>query len=287
MDISDFIVPSDKNIRLKDYDPDFTGKYKDRGEATEKLARDVLKLAELQDVLYANNRHALLLVFQAMDAAGKDSTIKHVMSGINPQGCLVYSFKKPSSEELDHDYLWRCMKVAPERGRIGIFNRSYYEEVLVTRVHPEFLEYQMLPEGAITKNIYKERFEDINNYEKYLCRNGIHVVKFFLNVSRKEQKRRFLERIERDEKNWKFSEADAKERELWDDYMEAYEDMFNHTSTDYAPWHIMPANNKWFTRTAVADVIVKKLKSLDLKYPEISKEQKKQLLEIKERLQEG
>jgi PPK2 family polyphosphate:nucleotide phosphotransferase len=218
-------------------------------------------------MLYAQNTYALLLIFQAMDAAGKDSTIKHVMSGINPQGCQVYSFKQPSAEELDHDYLWRSFKALPERGRIGIFNRSYYEEVLVVRVHPEILEQQQLPPSAKGKHIWQQRFEDINNFEKYLFNNGILVMKFFLNVSKQEQKKRFLARIDRPEKNWKFSLADAKERGHWDDYMAAYEDVFKHTSTEWAPWHIIPADNKWFTRLAVASFIYHRLQSLNLAYP--------------------
>lgn len=220
-----------------------------------------------------------------MDAAGKDGTIKHVMSGVNPQGCQVFSFKTPSAEELDHDYLWRCFKCLPERGRIGIFNRSYYEETLAVRVHPEFLAKQQLPAESKGKGIWKRRFEEINNFEKYLVNNGIIVLKFFLNVSKEEQKNRFLERIEIPEKNWKLSPNDAKEREFWDDYMEAYEDLFNHTSTSWAPWHIIPADNKWFMRLAVADIICAKLKELDLKYPTVSDNQKQELLKVKEMLE--
>ncbi len=279
-----FIAMPGKKIRLKDYDPSFIGKYKDKEEAEAKLKRDIGKLSDYQAALYAQNIYALLVVFQAMDAAGKDGTIQHVMSGVNPQGTDVHSFKAPSTEELDHDYLWRCNKALPERGRIGIFNRSYYEEVLVVRVHPEILKSEPLPHDALTKKIWQRRFEDINNYERYLTRNGIHILKFFLNVSKEEQKRRFLARIDTPEKNWKFSIGDVKERALWDDYMSAYQDMFNHTSTRVAPWYIIPADNKWFTHVVVADVIVSKLKSLKPTYPKLSEERMKDLLQAKELL---
>jgi PPK2 family polyphosphate:nucleotide phosphotransferase len=286
MNHDNLIVPPGKKIKLKNYDPDFTGKFKSKEEAQEKLQADIESLAELQDVLYAQDTYALLLIFQAMDAAGKDGIIKHVMSGVNPQGCQVFAFKAPSSEELDHDYLWRNMKALPERGRIGIFNRSYYEEVLVVRVHPEILNGQRIPkEEKDVKGIWKKRFEDINNFERYLTRNGIVILKFFLNVSRKEQKERFLERIDTPEKNWKFAAADVKERGHWDEYMNAYEDMFNNTSTEWAPWYVIPADHKWFTRAAVADVIVAKLKSLDLKYPVVSDERKQELLKAKAMLE--
>ncbi len=281
-----FLVPPGKKIRLKDYDTAYTGKFKDKSEAAEKLQSDIKRLAKLQDVLYAQNTHALLVIFQAMDAAGKDGTIRHVMSGVNPQGTQVYSFKGPSHEELDHDYLWRSFKALPERGRIGIFNRSYYEEVLVVRVHPEILAAQQLPlETKNKKNIWKHRFEEINSFEQYLVRNGIHVLKFFLNVSKEEQKRRFLARIETPEKNWKFSVNDAKERAFWDDYMDAFEDAFNHTSTEWAPWYVIPADHKWFTRAAVADVIISKLKSLDLAYPQLSDAHMQSLHKAKELLE--
>jgi len=286
MNHDNLIVPPGKKIKLKDYAPDFTGKFKSKEEAQEKLQADIEKLAELQDVLYAQDTYALLLIFQAMDAAGKDGIIKHVMSGVNPQGCQVFAFKAPSSEELDHDYLWRNMKALPERGRIGIFNRSYYEEVLVVRVHPEILNGQRIPkEEKDVKGIWKKRFEDINNFERYLTRNGIVILKFFLNVSKKEQKERFLERIDTPEKNWKFAAADVKERGHWDEYMNAYEDMFNNTSTEWTPWYVIPADHKWFTRAAVADVIVAKLKSLDLKYPVVSDERKQELLKAKAMLE--
>jgi PPK2 family polyphosphate:nucleotide phosphotransferase len=279
------IVPPGKKISLaKDYDPRFTGRIVEKKEATGLLQRGVKLLAELQDMLYAQDRHALLVVLQAMDAAGKDGTIKHVMSGVNPQGVQVFSFKGPSAEEMDHDYLWRSMKALPERGRIGIFNRSYYEEVLVVRVHPEILDGQKLPEDRKGKGIWKRRFDEINHFEKYLEDNGIHVVKIFLNVSRSEQKKRFLERIEEPEKNWKFSAADVRERAHWNDYMKAYEDVFNHTSTAWAPWHIIPADHKWYTRIAVVAVIVRKLQSLGLHYPVVGDAARKELLEAKRML---
>jgi PPK2 family polyphosphate:nucleotide phosphotransferase len=249
------------------------------------MFEDIEELAKQQDVLYAQNTWSLLLIFQAMDAAGKDGTIKHVMSGVNPQGCQVYSFKAPSAEELDHDYLWRCMKALPERGRIGIFNRSYYEEVLITRVHPEILGRQQLPPESKKGDIWKRRFEEINNFERYLTSNGIAILKFFLNVSKKEQKKRFLERLNRPEKNWKFSLGDAKERGYWDAYMEAYEDAISSTSTKWAPWYIVPADHKWFTRAVVADVIVKKLRSLDLHYPEVSETHREELKKAKDMLE--
>jgi PPK2 family polyphosphate:nucleotide phosphotransferase len=285
MDHEPFIVPPGKKIRLKDYDPGYTGKFKGKNEALEKLQEDVEQLSKYQDVLYAQNTYALLIILQAMDAAGKDGTIRHVMSGVNPQGCQVFSFKSPSAEELDHDYLWRSKKALPERGRIGIFNRSYYEEVLVVRVHPEILNLQQLPPEAKEKNIWKRRFQDINDFERYLHNNGIITLKFFLNVSHEEQKRRFLKRIMTPEKNWKFSLSDAKERGFWHEYMAAYEDMFNHTSTEHAPWHIIPADHKWFTRAAVADVIISKLKSLKLSYPTVSEEHRQNLLKAKEMLE--
>jgi PPK2 family polyphosphate:nucleotide phosphotransferase len=240
----------------------------------------------LQDVLYAQDTYALLLIFQAMDAAGKDGIIKHIMSGVNPQGCQVYSFKTPSQEELDHDFLWRNMKALPERGRIGIFNRSYYEEVLIVRVHPEILDGQRLPKKEKKDtDLWKHRYEDINSVEQYLTRNGIVILKFFLNVSKKEQKKRFLERIDAPEKNWKFSFGDIKERERWNDYMDAYEDMLNATSTEWAPWYVIPADKKWFTRVAVADIVSNKLKSLNLRYPEISDTRRKELLEARKLLE--
>jgi len=275
-----------KGFRLKDVEPgdtsDFTAEEKPR--AKEALAMGVEALSELQERLYAQNRWAVLLIFQAMDAAGKDGAIRHVMSGVNPQGCQVFSFKAPSSEDLDHDYLWRCQKCLPERGRIGIFNRSYYEEVLVVRVHPEFLQKQNLPPELVGKDIWKERFKDIRNFERYLARNGVVVCKFFLHVSKKEQKKRFLERLDNPDKHWKFSANDAKERAFWDQYMEAYEEMIRETATEQAPWYVVPANNKWFTRVVVAAAIIETMASLELKFPEVSKEKLKELKTVRETL---
>ena len=275
------IAKPGKKISLKDYDPDWTGSIKDKQQATEMLERGVKLLAKEQDRLYAQDKYSLLMIFQAMDAAGKDGTIRHVMTGINPQGCQVFSFKAPSNEERDHDYLWRSSKALPERGRIGIHNRSYYEEVLVCRVHPELLEAQPLPEDCKDKGIWKRRFKEINNFEQYLHDNGVVVLKFYLNVSKKEQKRRFLERIDMDEKNWKFSVNDAKERTFWKDYMRAYEDVFSHTSTKSAPWYIVPADNKWFMRLAVAAITFQTMKDLDLRYPVLTKGKKEELLEAR------
>ncbi len=276
-----FKVTKGDKFRLKDIDPGDTLHLgsEDKPRAKEGLQVGVEALAELQDMLYAQDRWGVLLIFQAMDAAGKDGAIKHVMSGVNPQGCQVYSFKKPSSEDRDHDFLWRCMKCLPERGRIGIFNRSYYEETLVVRVHEALLKGQRMPERLVTKNIWKERFEDIRCFERYLSRNGILVLKFFLHVSRDEQKKRFMERITNPDKNWKFSASDAAERGHWDDYMKAYEDMIRHTATKEAPWYVVPADNKWFTRVAVAGAIIDGLASLDLKYPDVGPEKLRELAE--------
>ena len=285
MESKDFVVQFDKKIGLKNYDPGYTGDFKHRKEAKKKLKDDIKKLAQLQDVLYASNTYGLLIIIQALDAAGKDSVIKHVMSGVNPQGCNVLSFKAPSTEELNHDYLWRCVRSLPEKGMIGIFNRSYYEEVIVTKVHPELLDKEKLPPYKDLKSLIAERFEEINHLEKYLIKNGIILLKFFLNVSKKEQKNRFLKRITQPEKNWKFSLADVKERGHWDDYLKAFEEVFNNTSTKNAPWHIIPADNKWFTHTVIADIIVRKLKELNLKYPEVSEEHKKEILKVKEILE--
>ncbi|MCL4179444.1 MAG: polyphosphate kinase 2 family protein [Verrucomicrobia bacterium] len=281
-----FRVAHGRKFRLRDFDPGDTLELKseDKPRAKEALAIGVQALAELQDKLYAQDRWAVLLIFQAMDAAGKDSAIKHVMSGVNPQGCEVTSFKSPSSEELDHDYLWRCMKVLPNRGHIGIFNRSYYEETLVVRVHPELLAKQKLPAPLVTKSIWKERFRDIRGFERYLGHNGILVRKFFLHVSKKEQKCRFLERINNSEKNWKFSSDDVKERGHWDAYMEAYEEMIRNTATPEAPWHVVPADNKWFTRVVVAAAIIEALASLDLHYPRVGPRQLKELAAAKRAL---
>jgi len=286
MNYDNFRIPQGKKLNLKDHQTDFTGDYTEKKEAKEDLEKNVERLAELQDVLYAQNTQSLLIIFQAMDAAGKDGAIKHVMSGLNPQGCQVFSFKQPSTEELDHDFLWRCAKNTPERGRLGIFNRSYYEEVLVVRVHPEILKAQPLPAAVKNdKNIWKKRFQQIREFETYLAENGVHVLKFFLNVSKKEQKQRFLARIEEPEKNWKFSAADAKERALWDDYMKAYTEAIAATSTAEAPWYVVPADKKWFTRVAVSEIIVKKLESMDLHYPRVTEEHRQSLLKAKELLE--
>ena len=279
-------ITDGKKFKLKHIDPQDTLNLKseDKPKAQEALKNGIELLAELQDKLYAQDRWSVLLIFQAMDAAGKDGAIKHVMSGINPQGCQVFSFKAPTSEDLDHDYMWRCMKRLPERGRIGIFNRSYYEETLVVRVHKEILEKQKLPEKLVTKHIWDERFQDIRNLEKYLTRNGVIVRKFFLHVSKEEQKKRFLERIDNPDKNWKFSSADVNERGYWDDYMKAYEDMIRNTATKDSPWYVVPADNKWFTRLVVAAAVIDSLASLDLKYPEVGEEKLKELAKAKSSL---
>ena len=281
-----YIVKPGSQISLvKDYNPGYKCEFHQKGDAVRKLKAGIFQLAKYQDILYAQNNYSLLIIFQAMDAAGKDSTIKHVMSGINPQGCQVFSFKAPSEEELDHDYLWRSMRALPERGRIGIFNRSYYEELLIVRVHPEILKKQQLPIFPKGDQIWKQRFEEINNFEKYLVNNGVIVLKFFLNVSKSVQRKRFLERIDSPEKNWKFSASDLQERRFWDDYMNAYEEVFNHTSTEFAPWYIVPADRKWFTRLIVADIICQKLQELNLQYPKISEEYKRKLSEAKKALE--
>jgi PPK2 family polyphosphate:nucleotide phosphotransferase len=275
--IQHYRVADNKKFRLTDIAPSDTWRIKSKEHAEEWLKEGVTRLCDMQAKLYAQNRWALLLIFQAMDAAGKDGTIQHVMSGINPQGCQVFSFKTPSAEELSHDFLWRTTKCLPERGRIGIFNRSYYEEVLVVRVHPEFLGNEKLPPSLVTEEIWKERFEDINTFERYITRNGIVVRKFFLHLSRKEQRRRFVSRLEQPEKNWKFSSADMRERQRWDDYMAAYQDMIRQTATDCAPWYVVPADHKWFTRLVVAEVIVDAMESLNLKYPEVDPAKRKEL----------
>ena len=277
--VDPYRVTRGKKFRLKDFDPGDTGGL---GSDQKPMARELLEkgiqwLAEEQDKLYAQDRRSLLVLFQAMDAAGKDGTIRHVMSGVNPQGCQVFSFKQPSMEELDHDYLWRCQKCLPERGRIGIFNRSYYEEVLVVRVHTELLGRQKLPPELVTKGIWKERLDDIAGFERYLARQGTTVLKFFLHVSRKEQKRRFLQRLEHPEKNWKFSPADIGERTFWDDYMAAYEDAIRRTASREAPWYVVPADNKWFARLVVAAAIVEALWKLDLAYPGIDEARRKEI----------
>jgi PPK2 family polyphosphate:nucleotide phosphotransferase len=270
-------VEHGKKFRLKDHDPADTAKLHSDERGGELLAKGIARMAELQDKLYAQDRWGLLLIFQAMDAAGKDGVVKHVMSGLNPQGCQVYSFKAPSAEELDHDYLWRTVKCLPERGRIGIFNRSYYEEVLIVRVHPEILANERTPAPLVTKNIWQERFQDICSFERYLSRNGFVIRKFFLNVSKKEQKKRFLDRLQQPEKNWKFSTGDLHERERWNDYMNAYEEMIANTATRNAPWFVIPADNKWFTRLAVAATIVDTLDGLKLSYPKVDVQKRKEL----------
>jgi PPK2 family polyphosphate:nucleotide phosphotransferase len=284
--IESLIVPHNQTISLAhDYDPSYKIHDLNKEEANTLLQENIQEMIELQDKLYAQDTYGVLILFQALDAAGKDGTIKHVMSGINPQGCDVHSFKTPSTEELNHDYLWRATKVLPERGRIGIFNRSYYEEVLVVRVHPEFLEKQKIPKKDQGKDLWQKRFEQINHFEKYLVDNGIIVIKFFLYVSKAEQKKRFLERIDFPEKNWKFSINDLKERAYWDQYIEAYEAMFNHTRTSFAPWYIIPADHKCFTHLAVGTVICEQLEALKLHYPTVSEEFKQQLLVAKQSLE--
>jgi len=276
--VKPFRITKGKHFRLKDYDPaDTCGLKMDKGEAAELLQRGNLWLAEEQEMLYAQDRWSLLLIFQAMDAAGKDGTIKHVMSGVNPQGCQVFSFKQPSSEDLDHDFMWRYAKSLPERGRIGIFNRSYYEEVLVVRVHPEILERQKLPPKLVSKHIWDERLADIAHFEDYITRQGTLVLKFFLNVSRKEQKNRFMERLDKPKKNWKFSASDVHERKFWPEYMEAFEEAIRATASKHAPWYIVPADNKWFTRLFVAAAIVAAVEELNLSFPEIDDAKKKEL----------
>ena len=281
-----FCITNGKKFRLKDVDSGDTLEFDsdEKPKAQEALAAGVEVLAELQEKLWAQDRWSVLIIFQAMDAAGKDGAIKHVMSGVNPQGCEVTSFKAPSAEELDHDFLWRCAKRLPERGRIGIFNRSYYEETLVVRVHQNFLAGQKLPANLKTKNIWKRRFRDITNFERYLTHNGILVLKFFLHVSKEEQQKRFLARIDDASKNWKFSLNDVREREHWDDYMDAYEQTIRHTTSKYAPWYVVPADNKWFTRLVVAAAIVENMNALDLEYPKLDEEQLKALQEAKKSL---
>jgi PPK2 family polyphosphate:nucleotide phosphotransferase len=274
-------VASGKKFRLDDVDPDETRWVKNEDEAADLLKEGIEVLSDLQEKLYAHDRWALLLIFQAMDAAGKDSTIKHVMSGVNPQGVHVSSFKQPSQEELDHDYNWRAHKQLPERGRIGIFNRSYYEETLVVRVHKEFLGVQRIPEPLVTADIWKERYDDINAFERYASRNGIAIRKFFLHVSKDEQRKRFLERIDKPSKNWKFSMGDVKERAHWDDYMKAYEDTIRHTATAHAPWYVVPADHKWFTRLVVASAVIDALDDMNLEYPTVDAAKKRELAEAR------
>jgi len=281
-----FRVTKGSKFRLKDVDPGDTLhlQSEDKPRAKEVLSNGVQLLAELQDMLYAQDRWAVLIILQAMDAAGKDGTIKHIMSGVNPQGCQVHSFKSPSPEELDHDYLWRCMKALPNKGNIGIFNRSYYEETLVVRVHKEYLANEKLPPELVTRSIWKERFQDIRSFERYLTRNGVVIRKFYLHVSKEEQERRFMERIENPEKNWKFSASDVKERQYWDDYMESFEDMIRNTATENAPWYVVPADNKWFTRLVVAAAIIDALASLGLHYPKVDDKKLEELAAAKKTL---
>ena len=281
-----FCVSNGKKFRLKDFDPGETRGVKSKSHAEKLLAESSACASEMQERLYAQDRWALLLIFQGMDAAGKDGAVKHVMSGVNPQGCDVWSFKAPTSEELDHDFLWRCHKVVPERGKIGIFNRSYYEEVLVVRVHPPVLAGQKLPEKLITKHIWDQRYEDINAFEKYLTRNGVMIRKFFLHISKEEQRQRFLARLDDSQKNWKFSMDDIKERGFWKDYKEAYEEMVQRTATEHAPWYVVPADNKWFARLIVGAGIVEALAGLDLKWPDVDRKKKKELDGIREALEE-
>jgi PPK2 family polyphosphate:nucleotide phosphotransferase len=275
--VKPYRVEDGAKFRLKDFDSGDTGNIHSKRHAEQLLTKGIESLTDSQDKLYAQNRWGVLFIFQGMDAAGKDGAIKHVMSGVNPQGVEVYSFKTPSPEELSHDYLWRTMRHAPERGQICIFNRSYYEEVLVVRVHPELLKNERIPPSVVTKDIWKERFQDINDFERYFSRNGIVVRKFFLNLSKKEQKKRFLDRLDYPEKNWKFSASDVHERQYWDDYMNAYEDMVVHTASPHAPWYVVPADNKWFTRVVVAAAIVETLEDLKLAYPKVDPATRKEL----------
>ena len=285
--VEPYTITDGKNFRLKDIDLEDTAGLKSewKKEAQKLLQKGVELLTKQQEMLYAQDRWALLLIFQAMDAAGKDGTIKHVMSGINPQGCQVFSFKAPSSEELDHDFLWRCAKNTPERGRIGIFNRSYYEEVLIVRVHQEILKNQKLPKSLVNQRIWKERFEDIRNYERYLTRNGIAIRKFFLHISKEEQKKRFLARVAQPEKYWKFSMVDVKERDHWQEYMDAYEEMIQYTATDYAPWHVVPANAKWFARLVVAAAVIAALQDMRLSFPKVDAEKLQELAAARKALE--
>jgi PPK2 family polyphosphate:nucleotide phosphotransferase len=275
--VKGYCVEHGKDFRLKDIDPADTQNLNLKEEAKDFLEKGVARLSDLQQTLYAQDQWAVLVILQGMDGAGKDSVIRHVMSGVNPQGCEVYSFKQPSQEDLNHDFLWRTSKLLPQRGRIGIFNRSYYEEVLVVRVHPELLGKEQIPNAIEKKKIWKERFEDINSFESYLNRNGVLVRKFFLHLSKEEQRNRFLSRLDEPDKNWKFSEADVKEREHWEDYMQAYEDMIRHTATPHAPWFVVPADHKWFTRMVVASVIIESLESLHLTFPRVDEAKRKEL----------
>jgi PPK2 family polyphosphate:nucleotide phosphotransferase len=270
-------IPHNQKIKLKDFSADYCEGFKDKKDVASKIEKNLKTLTKLQDVLYAHDKYSVLLILQSMDAGGKDGTIRTVMSGVNPQGCQVFSFKKPSDEELDHDYLWRIHKSLPERGRIGIFNRSYYEEVLVARVHPQILTKEKLPDEWVTKDVWKKRFEQINNFEQYLYENGTHIIKLYLHISKEEQKQRFLLRQEDPAKNWKLSKPDIEERQYWDKYMESFEDMINHTSTKWAPWNIIPSNKKWYRNYIVSELLAKKMKSLKMSYPKMSDESLKNL----------
>jgi PPK2 family polyphosphate:nucleotide phosphotransferase len=283
MKLSSYIVKPNNKVNLEEYNTNDTGGFKSKDEAKDKLEKNIEKMVELQNKLYAMDRYSMLLIFQAMDAAGKDSTIKHVMSGLNPQGTQVYSFKQPSKEEIDHGYLWRITKSLPERGRIGIFNRSHYEEVLVVKVH-DLIKSQRLPEKFIKNNIWEQRYKQISDFEKYLFENGTVIIKFFLHVSKDEQKKRFLDRIDDPSKNWKFSSADVEERKFWGDYQNAYQKAISATSKNYAPWYIIPANKKWFARMLVSEIIIDHLKKLNLEYPKLSKEQLTELKKSQEAL---
>lgn len=283
MDTEKFRVDNGEKIKLSEVETNYSNKFESKDEAADLLKENIKKMAELQDKLYASGKYSLLIMFQAMDAAGKDSVIKHVMSGLNPQGTQVFSFKQPSTEELNHDYMWRTNKSLPERGRIGIFNRSYYEEVLIVRVH-NLIKAQKIPAELITKDIWEKRFEQIKNFEKYLYENGTRIIKFFLHISKEEQAKRFLERIDDPAKNWKFSAGDLEERKYWNDYMKCYEEALAATSTKPAPWHIIPADKKWFARLAISEVIIETMKKLDLKYPEVTEEQKNNLEKCKSQL---
>jgi len=278
-------VEDGRHFRLKDFDPADTGHLHSEEQAREHLQKYVARTEDLQAKLYAQDCWSVLLIFQAMDAAGKDGTVKHVMSGVNPEGCQVYSFKTPSETELQHDFLWRTTKYLPERGHIGIFNRSYYEEVLVVRVHPKVLENEKLPPSLVTGEIWRERFEDIHSFERHMARNGTVIRKFFLHLSKKEQKKRFLARLDEPEKNWKFSQADVREREFWDDYQKAYEDMIRHTASKHAPWYVVPADNKWFTHLVVSAAIVEALEGLGLSYPKVDAAKRKEIQAARQMLE--
>jgi PPK2 family polyphosphate:nucleotide phosphotransferase len=283
--VKSFEITDGSGFRMKDFDPAETLGLKSKERATEILERGIVRLSQLQEQLYAQDRWGILLILQAMDAAGKDSTIKHVMSGVNPQGCQVNSFKSPSAEELQHDFLWRTSRLLPERGKIGIFNRSYYEEVLAVRVHPEFLAAQRIPGPLVSEDIWRNRFEDINSFERHMSRSGFVVLKFFLHLSKKEQKKRFLERLDDPDKNWKFSMSDALERKHWGEYLRAYEDMIRNTSTKRAPWYVVPADHKWFTRLVVAEAVVDALECLDLSFPKIDAKKRKELKDARAALE--